>query len=453
NTTLPNNSLFLIKPDPASRYLVETDPRFASYRNWLSSDYQLTALSINPDTAQKRLGDGFYEQKLIREQVAQLTGRRFLDGYASDEAQYQALMNNSVTYAQQFDLQPGISLTPAQMAQLTSDIVWLVEETIILADGSTTSALVPRVYVRVQEGDLSGVGALISGQNIDLDLSGDLSNSGTISGRKVTALTADNVRNLGGRIQGNDVAVKARNDLDNIGGTIAATNSLTAIAGRDMNILTTTSSTSSTQGSRTNIDRVAGLYVTGGTGNLGAYAGRDLTLTAAIIANQGSGATTLAADRNLTMDTLRESNNLNLIWNRDNYHKEASSTDIGTTVQTLGDLRLFAGQDINLKAAGVTSESGALSATAGRDIILTAGEDYNRVENAYKSTSKGFMSKKTTIARDVVEYSNALGTTLSGATTQLEAGRDINVTAGNIVSDRQTDLLAGGDITIQAGEN
>ncbi|MGC5831104.1 S-layer family protein, partial [Ralstonia pseudosolanacearum] len=88
NTTLPNNSLFRLNPNPGGSYLVETDPRFASYRTWLSSDTMLTQLSVDPALTQKRLGDGFYEQKLVREQVAQLTGRRFLDGYSSDEAQY-----------------------------------------------------------------------------------------------------------------------------------------------------------------------------------------------------------------------------------------------------------------------------------------------------------------------------------------------------------------------------
>ena len=44
-------------------------------------------------TQTKRLGDGLYEQKLIREQIAELTGRRFLDEYdgeqyANDEQQY-----------------------------------------------------------------------------------------------------------------------------------------------------------------------------------------------------------------------------------------------------------------------------------------------------------------------------------------------------------------------------
>ncbi|WP_368902051.1 hypothetical protein, partial [Escherichia coli] len=79
----PANSLFRVAPN-ASGHLVETDPRFADYRNWLSSDYMLSQLGHDPATVHKRLGDGFYEQKLVRDQIGQLTGRRFLDSYADD---------------------------------------------------------------------------------------------------------------------------------------------------------------------------------------------------------------------------------------------------------------------------------------------------------------------------------------------------------------------------------
>src|SRR5690606_7845716 len=156
---VPSSALF--RPSSSASYLVETDPRFANYRNWLSSDYMLQRLSVDPATAQKRLGDGFYEQKLIREQVAQLTGRRFLEGHADDEAQYLALIDSAVTLAQAWQLVPGVALSAEQMAQLTSDIVWLVEREVTLADGTTTLALVPQVYVRVREGDLDGHGALL----------------------------------------------------------------------------------------------------------------------------------------------------------------------------------------------------------------------------------------------------------------------------------------------------
>jgi hypothetical protein len=39
------------------------------------------AKQLDPATTQKRLGDGFYEQRLLTEQIASLTGRRFLAGY------------------------------------------------------------------------------------------------------------------------------------------------------------------------------------------------------------------------------------------------------------------------------------------------------------------------------------------------------------------------------------
>ncbi|MDV7389756.1 S-layer family protein, partial [Arthrospira platensis SPKY1] len=112
-----NSSLFTLQPGSNARYLVETDPRFANYRQWLSSDYMLQALAIDPATTQKRLGDGFYEQRLIREQVAALTGYRFLGDYRSDEAQYQALMTAGATFAQAQQLRPGIALSAAQVAQ------------------------------------------------------------------------------------------------------------------------------------------------------------------------------------------------------------------------------------------------------------------------------------------------------------------------------------------------
>ncbi|MEC5115877.1 S-layer family protein, partial [Xanthomonas oryzae] len=156
---------------------VETDPQFADYRSWLGSDYLLRQMGYSADGLQKRLGDGYYEQKLVREQIGQLTGRRFLEGYKSDEAQYQALLDAGATIGKAWNLRPGVALTAAQMAQLTSDIVWLVEQTVTLPDGSTTTALVPQVYLRLRPGDLDAGGALLAGANVDIALAGGLKNT------------------------------------------------------------------------------------------------------------------------------------------------------------------------------------------------------------------------------------------------------------------------------------
>ncbi|MDB0530027.1 S-layer family protein, partial [Ralstonia solanacearum] len=125
-----------------------------------SSDYMLSALNLSPQLVQKRLGDGFYEEKLVRDQITQLTGRVYLQGYGNNEDQYRALMGSGVNAARQFGLVPGIALTAAQMDALTSDIVWLVNQTVTLPDGSTQQVLAPVVYLaHTHANDLQPTGA------------------------------------------------------------------------------------------------------------------------------------------------------------------------------------------------------------------------------------------------------------------------------------------------------
>lgn len=76
----------------------------------------------------KRLGDGFTEQQLVRDQILNLTGKQYLAGFTSDEEQFKDLMNNAAIAADKFDLTVGIGLTAEQMANLTTDIVWMVEK-------------------------------------------------------------------------------------------------------------------------------------------------------------------------------------------------------------------------------------------------------------------------------------------------------------------------------------
>ena len=170
DTRLPDSSLFKTNPAVNVPYLVETDPRFTNQKTWLGSDYMQKAFSQNGDNMLKRLGDGFYEQRLIREQVVALTGQRYLDGYSNDEEQFKALMDAGIAFGKQYNLTPGVALTAEQMALLTGDIVWLVNTTVTLPDGSTQTVQVPQVYARVKPGDVNSAGALIAGR--DMALSG-----------------------------------------------------------------------------------------------------------------------------------------------------------------------------------------------------------------------------------------------------------------------------------------
>ena len=79
-------------------------------------------MKTKPENIEKRLGDGLYEQTLVRHQIVSGTGYRFLDGYTDDESQFKALMDAGIAYAKQHGIVPGVALTAEQAASLTSDM-------------------------------------------------------------------------------------------------------------------------------------------------------------------------------------------------------------------------------------------------------------------------------------------------------------------------------------------
>lgn len=453
---LPTASLFRTLSGASSRYLVETDPRFANYRNWLGSDYLLNNLGLDPDNTLKRLGDGYYEQRLVREQLAQLTGYRYLDGYDSDEKQYAALMDAGVTVARQYGLRPGIALTDTQMAQLTSDIVWLVEQAVTLPDGSIQRVLVPQVYVRVKNGDIDGSGALLSGKEVNIQLDGDLVNSGTVAGRSTVKITAENIQNLNGRISGGNVDLNARTDLNNIGGIIDADSKLKIEAGRDINVRTTTSSgalamdiqpgAASLRGA-TIVDRVAGLYVSDPKGTLVASAGRDVNLIGALISNSGKeGTTEIGAGRDINLGTVTTSRQEATIRSAGNYRAEASTQEFGTRIEATGDISLTAKRDVNVRAGAINSTDGELGIAAKRDINIDAGQSTSALNEGLRISRSG--EKRT--EQGSFNSTSVIGSSLGGKTVILDAGKDIKIRGSNVVSDKGTELWAGNDVTIEA---
>ena len=413
---------------------------------------------------QKRLDDGYYEQSLIRDQVAQLTGRRFLDGYNNDEEQYLALMRNGATVASNWNLRPGIALTKEQVAQLTSDIVWLVDQAVTLADGSTTHVLVPHLYVRLREGDLDGDGTLISGKSINANVTGDVTNSGTIAGRTAIRLTADNINNIAGHIQGTNVDLQARVDINNLGGRITAQNSLIAQAARNINVETTTQSSENIIGSSrftsTAIDRVAGLYVTGTNAygsssysqSMVVTAGNNATFKGAHIVNHGTGKTYIQAGQDLKLSALTTSQDDNTVWNSKNHGRLSSSQDIGTQIETQGAITLQSGRDITARASSVTSQ-GAINAQAVRDIRLEAGQSHTINNQARHYTTSGTLSSTTTTTRDLFDQTNSVTSSLSGNSINIQSGRDVMVQGSTVVADADINVKAGRDINVISATN
>ncbi|MGY1490513.1 two-partner secretion domain-containing protein [Methylobacillus pratensis] len=454
------SSLFHPAPDATASYLIETDPQFASYRAWLSSDYMMQQLSFDPAITQKRLGDGFYEQRLVREQIAELTGRRFLDGYANDEAQYQALMSAGLTQADSLQLIPGIALSAEQVAQLTSDIVWLVEQEVTLPDGTVTKALVPQVYVRLQENDISPSGAVLAGSTVNLQVgNGDLNTSGIIAGRDIVNISADNIHNVRGLIAGTDVLLAASHDINIEGGSVVGKNSLIAAAGNNLTVQSSTTELNVRMGdgpthvqSRV-IDRVAGLYVSNPEAILVASAGNDLNLMAAAVRNEGAnGQTLLQAGNDLNIGTVATTTD-SYAAGRKSWRKEQSSTDIGSSIATSGDISLQAGNNLSVTASSINSDAGDLKATAGGDISITAGTN-TFASDAYRKVKTTSRKKE---YRDTIDQTTRNGSTLSAENIVLQAGTtgsgNLAVQGSNIVSTSGTKLQASGDVIITSVEN
>ncbi|KAF3997986.1 hemagglutinin repeat-containing protein [Glaciimonas immobilis] len=445
---LPNNALFIVHKEPGQAYLIETDPAFTNYKKFISSDYMLSRLSLDPQKIQKRLGDGFYEQKLINDQIAQLTGKRFLGNYHNNETQYQALMEAGIASAEAFQLTPGIALTAAQMAALTADIVWLVAQTVTLPDGSQTEVLAPVVYLsRASAGDIAPTGALMAAHDIDLSVHGSLDNGGTLQATDhliVHATDIANSGNLRSTGQTGSTHLIATNDILNNGGNISG-HRVGILAGRDVTLRTGTTTASSKNGSNIGLGNIASINAD----QLAVQAGRDVTLSAASV--NVSGDASFSAGRDLSLNTVTTQRTDNIRYNDQN-HLDASQTQVnGTSINAGGNLALIAGQDINASAATVNAGE-QLAAVAGRDITVTTARQDSSMDQAIHTTSKGIMSSSSSSSKAHDQTTEAIGSSFTGNTIAMQSGRDITVKGSQVIAASDLTLNAGRDVSITSAQ-
>lgn len=450
------SSLFGQVTDPSKNYLIETDPRFSNYRTWLSSDYFFNQLQGDPIYNQKRLGDGFLEQKLLREQIAQLTGKRFLKGYQNDEEQYKALIDSGIAYGNQWQLVPGVALSAKQMNALTHDIVWMVTEEVTLPNGTKTHALVPKVYLAQGSKPLGGV-AVVVANNIHLNVNGQLTNQGLINASNNLNVLATDVHN-NGNIQANNIDIKAKNNINHQGGSIQGDGSVTLYAQNDLNIQSQTNQTQSNQGTKTNIDRVASVVVTGKGGtpsenNLNLAAHNNINLDAALILNDSEkGKTNIIADNNIQMGTVTSKTTQSNVWDKDNWLKEQREQEIGSHIQTNGDITLSAGNNVYAKGVQIDSDKGDLVAVAGKDITISAAMSRDQVDSAHKQVDKGGLSKRTEISRSHIDQTRADGSSIGAQNIHLQSGNDLNIIGSSVIATKDLNLNAKNDVNIVAAQ-
>lgn len=437
---MPRNALFTFNTQPGAHYLIETDPRFTDQRQWLSSDYMLTQLGQDPNNVLKRLGDGFYEARLVADAVMLGTGQRFVGDYTDNEQQYIGLMNAGVKYAQQFHLNVGSELSADQMAALTSDMVWLVEKTVTLPDGSTQKVLVPQVYLMARVGDLKGDGTVMSANNVSVQTNGDVINTGTISGRKLALVDAQNIQNNGGTLNGGTLVLNAQQDLNNLAGKITGGN-VRAQAGRDINLDSTTATGSSKTGSSTVLAGVSSVNADNAT----LLAGRDVNAHGASI--QTTGDLGIGAGRDVNFGTVKVAQDEHVSKDAQNNYSLSRSTEIGTQTSSGGNTTIVANRDVNATAAYVNA-NGALEVDAKRDININAGQSSASVHDEHSTKSGGFLSSTSTHTIDESAGTEALGSTFSGDTVTMKAGRDLTTSGSTIAATHDVNLDAGRNLTL-----
>ncbi|HDQ6897406.1 TPA: hemagglutinin repeat-containing protein, partial [Escherichia coli O174:H8] len=256
-----------------------------------------------------------------------------------------------------------------------------------------------------------------------------------------------------GTIQGANVSLTARTDINSTGGLLQATDSLLAMAGRDISLTTTTRTAQRDAGQnhfeRTSIDSVAGVYVQNDQGRLVLQAGRDMNLTAATVVNQGKDSLTqLSAGRDMTLSTVTTSAQDNITWDKNNRLSQGVTQSTGSTLAGNGDVTLTAGRDMTSQAASLSAQKG-LALMAGHDVTLTGAQNTSSLDEYHKVTgSSGMLSKTTTTTHDVTDRRTMTGSELNGDTVSISAGHNLNVTGSSVAGDNRVSLAAGNNLSI-----
>jgi filamentous hemagglutinin len=413
---LPDSGgLFVANPNPDHPYLIETDPDlldldfFDQDGGMLGTGQLLAQLPVSPDVTTRRLGDAFYESRLVREAVFETTGRRYLDkGISSDYEQMQYLMNNAIAAQDELNLALGVALSAEQVARLTHDILWLVEQQV-----QGHKVLVPIYYAAVlRPGDLRPDAMLVAG-NVDISLGeGGVVNAGRIAGNESL-----NLSSMG--------------DVLNAG----------VLSGRKELSLNTAG----------NLHNRRGAIIGGPEGGLSLVAGKGVENNKAII--RGGEISLLARENDIRNEAGSiDGGKVLLIARRDIRNEQGSiQADSALLLAEQGDIR---NQD-------ATIDGGALSLQANRDLVnerssIRGGDLTLYAENG------GLRQRQGTIeATQDLELSVQQDLSLNSKTDTLSAGRDMSLTSteGNIVIGNQNrkskryELSVAGDLELNAGKN
>jgi filamentous hemagglutinin family protein len=413
NITLPTNPFgyFVPNEEPNSKYLVETNPLFAVGSQSVGSDFLAQRFGYDPDEELRRLGDSNYELYLIRQQLIAQTGSNILAGYANETAVVQGLMEQGADEALRLGMQWGVTPTAEQLADLTEDMVWMVE-----VEVAGQKVIAPRVFLSAATRNSIVTGAVITASN--------------------TAMDVDSFTNTGGTVTASGLLdIKSRQDITNTSGTMRGGDVvLTSTEGSVIN-QTAVEGAGDESSYITEIGRTASIEA---TNSLAIEAEQDIQIIGADLT--AGGAALLDAGGDIIVDT---------VVDKTITTNAGVNTADGMTTTTTGS-EINRGSTLNI-GENLTTRSGGDTVIAGSDVTVIgeldteAGGDFKVIARQDKNTSQTVSSRS---GSDVGEGLYGTETVTTDTFTGTNSGSTLNV-GGNARVEAQGEVVQqGSDIDV-----
>ena len=436
------SSLFTTTTDQTSKYMLETRSKYINLAEFYGSDYFLSRLGYdesNEWNRARRLGDAYYEYLIVTRAISDKLGTRFINGL-SDKELMKAMLDNSVDVQKDLQLTVGVSLTPAQVKALKSDIIWYEYE---IVDGQ--KVLVPKVYL--SQTTLASIEVdgrnKIGGLELTVINADELRNNGQLIGNGgATYVNAGKVYNVTStnelsEIKGDQVTVIATaGNIENIGGRIKGIESVALVAENGDVINSSQKITGTNAGGQHESLWSVGEISSEGTTYI---AGNNYYSEAGVI---GGKDTIINVKDNVTIGSLTlKGNDRSGTSDGENYAIYESTQNIGGVIST--DNLYVNGKALNIEGSTVAvSENAILNV---KNINIESKVD--SVYNESKGSDKGFLSSREQQTKSYEEQ-NVEGQLFVGGSTLTNA--DINIIGSTFVTGN--DSYLGGNVTATSRE-
>ncbi|MEJ2694872.1 MAG: hemagglutinin repeat-containing protein [Candidatus Thiodiazotropha sp.] len=398
-----------------------------------------------------RLGDAYFETLLVRDEVMQLTGMRFIvDDLATDVAQFQQLMENALVESEALNLRLGVALDQDQISKLGKDIVWMVE-----TEYQGRKVLRPKVYLTETTLARLGRGETLAARNIEIDAASAFTNAGTLRASGANRVNAEAFTNRGITEGGESVSITATGgDLRNSGLIRGGDVTLSADSGDVVN---------------ENLSRREEL-VDGHTTRQGARgrieAGGDLLMQGENLILQGGTQTTAqgSATLNATQDVdlqaqaysderRSDSKKRSGLWGINS--ERTTRIDRTTRIEGAGlsggtGVSINAGRDVRVTASQIDSESGAIAIDAGRRVVIETAKE--EVYDRTTTTSQRILSDSRADATDQTHLSASSGADIYNRQSSTSENRDETVIGSRLQAGSGITINSGGKSTLRSAE-